>query len=166
MKRQEESRIAYFSLGSNLGDREGHLLRAVKLLEDRTGERAISSRIYRSEPWGYTSENDYYNCCIALLVTRLPGSLFRILKEVEAVMGRTRSTAGYADREIDIDLLLLGDRIVREPELILPHPRLHERRFVLQPLAEIAPLLRHPVLNRTVSELLADCPDPSPVTPL
>jgi len=160
--------LAYFSLGSNLGDREAHLRQAVRHLEDLCGEKATSSRFYRSEPWGYSSENVYYNCCIVLPGNRSPLSLFRILQQVEAGMGRTRGNGlgGYADREIDIDLILFGEWVVEEPGLVIPHPMLHERRFVLQPLVEIAPLVRHPVLDKTISELLAACPDPSVVSPL
>lgn len=157
---------AYFSLGSNLGDRAVNLDRAIALLEDRTGRRARRSPTYRTESWGYQSDHHYFNCCLSLPTQRSPRILLRILQQVETTMGRTREGNAYHDRLIDIDLLLLGQTVVHETGLVIPHPRLAQRRFVLQPLADIAPDLVHPVLGRSISDLLAACPDSSEITPV
>jgi len=158
--------MAYFSMGSNLGDRKENLARAMAILEERTGSRVSRSPVYRTEPWGYQSDHHYYNCCLAFPTELSPRILLRILQQVEKDLGRMRAGNEFSDRIIDIDLLLLGQTVINEPGLVVPHPRLAQRRFVLQPLADIAPAVVHPVLGQSISELLADCPDQSEVTPV
>ena len=134
--------VAYLSLGSNLGDRLRLIQEAVAALTVEAGPVTALSSFYETEPWGFSSPHRFLNVALAL----------------EQKLGRTRKSTdgGYADRTIDIDLLMIDDVIVDTPELSLPHPRLHLRRFVLEPLCEIAPELYHPILKKTISQLFSD----------
>jgi len=152
----------YLGLGSNLGDREAQLQAALAGLERRGFETLRVSGFWETEPVGGPPQGHYLNA-VALGETRLaPRVLLEACLAVEREQGRERRER-WAARTLDVDLLLYGDRVVDEPGLRLPHPRLHERRFVLEPLVEIAPDLRHPVLGLTTRELLERCPDRSGV---
>jgi len=156
--------LAYLSLGSNLGHREQHLEEAIKLIQKRIGAREQVSRIYESEPWGYSSENRFCNCCLSVWTSLDPLPLLDELLGIEKQMGRERGGAGYSDRIIDIDLLLFGDVLLEHPRLILPHPAIENRRFVLVPLAGIAPELIHPVTGISIYQMLQQCDDQTEVT--
>ncbi len=158
--------LACFSLGSNLGDRVAYLERASLLLEQKLGRLFSLSPMYESPSWGYQSDLPYINSCLALYTIKEPLQLMEIALEIEKQMGRSRQGKGYADRVIDIDLLLVDDVVMDHPRLILPHPRMMERRFVLVPLNEILPEKRHPISGQTISEMLEQCPDQSPITPV
>jgi 2-amino-4-hydroxy-6-hydroxymethyldihydropteridine diphosphokinase len=147
---------AYVGLGSNLGDRAAHLEAAVAGLAATPGARLLAcSSLYETEPVGPPGQGPYLNA-VALLETRLPPrALLARLLELEAAAGRTRSGARNEARTLDLDLLLYGERCVDEPGLVVPHPRLHERPFVLEPLRELAPDARHPRLGRSARELAA-----------
>ena len=151
--------IIYLSLGSNLGYREQHLEKALSLIQSRIGKVERISRFYESEPWGYTSENRFYNCCLSVKTGLEPLPLLDHMLGIEKGMGRERGGRAYSDRVIDIDLLLYGELQLNLPRLILPHPAMGERRFVLLPLAEIAPELLHPVSGETISQMLLQCTD-------
>ncbi|PID92416.1 MAG: 2-amino-4-hydroxy-6-hydroxymethyldihydropteridine diphosphokinase [Bacteroidetes bacterium] len=152
-------RPVYLSLGSNLGDRMAHLIGTVSLISRRVGPIVLASPVFQSPPWGYKSSNAYYNACIEVDSAMEPQALMRSLLAIERELGRKRSGAGYSDRNIDIDLLFYGTEVISEPGLQVPHPRILSRRFVLQPLAEIAPGFVHPVEGKTIVELLRSCPD-------
>jgi len=158
--------LIYLSLGSNLGKRAQHLDAALKLIQSRIGGIESVSRYYESEPWGYTSENRFCNCCVCLQTNMEPLLLMDRLLEIEQEMGRNREGMGYSDRVIDIDMLLYGDSRLDYPRLTIPHPSMGDRRFVLAPLAEIAPRLIHPVTGISISKMLQQCPDQSEVIPL
>lgn len=146
----------YLSLGSNLGARKTYLEKALQALEERIGALLKCSSFYESTPWGFASEHLFLNA-VALFETELgPLQILDISQEIELQLGRTEKTADgvYHDRTIDIDLLFYGDTVMSEPRLILPHPHLALRRFVLEPLAEIAPTLRHPLSGLSISEML------------
>jgi len=145
--------VAYLSLGSNIGDREANLREAIAQLESIASMLALSS-FYETQPVELTNQPWFLNCVIALETDKTPHELLTSALAVEVGMGRVRFR-DKGPRKIDIDLLLFDDRVVDDPDLTIPHPAMHERRFVLEPLAEIAPGARHPVLNKTAAELLA-----------
>jgi 2-amino-4-hydroxy-6-hydroxymethyldihydropteridine diphosphokinase len=150
---------AYIALGSNLGDRTEALSSSVRLLRS-LGRVVAESSLYETEPVGYHNQPAFLNAVVALETDLEPLPLLRELLAIERQLGRNRSQGpAKGPRTIDLDLLLMEDRIVANDELSLPHPALEQRRFVLTPLTEIAPGLRHPQTNRTMAELLAQLPD-------
>jgi 2-amino-4-hydroxy-6-hydroxymethyldihydropteridine diphosphokinase len=150
---------AYIALGSNLGDREQTLANATDRLR-RLGRVAASSSLYETEPVGFHDQPPFLNAVVALETQWEPLPLLHELLAIERELGRDRSHGVVnGPRIVDLDLLLLGDAIITGENLTLPHPALVRRRFVLAPLAEIAPHLRHPQRNQTIAELLAFLPD-------
>lgn len=151
----------YFSLGTNLGNKEQNLRTAVQKIEERIGKAISLSAFYATAPWGFTSENTFLNAALCVETSLLPLDILEMTQEIEREMGRTHKSAGgvYSDRPIDIDLLLAfrndGTPVLLDtPELKLPHPLMHERDFVMRPLAEIAPDEVHPLFRKTIRELL------------
>ena len=141
--------LAYVGLGSNLGDREATLLRAADAID-----AVRLSPVIETEPWGYTDQPRFLNAVAELETELSPRELLELLLDVERRLGRTREGRRYGPRTIDLDLLLYGDEVIDEPGLQVPHPRLEERRFVLEPLAELVPELKIPG-NGTIHEALA-----------
>ncbi|MEK7831478.1 MAG: 2-amino-4-hydroxy-6-hydroxymethyldihydropteridine diphosphokinase [Acidobacteriota bacterium] len=161
------SQIAYLSLGSNLGDREANLRQAISALTSGGLRLVAESSVYETDPVDYPDQPKFLNQVIAVTAERLePFALLKFCLETETELGRVRAVPRGA-RTIDIDLLLFGDQIINDEfdgiELTLPHPRMHLRRFVLQPLAEIAPELIYPALGQTVEQLLGSITDDSAV---
>ncbi len=150
------SEIAYLSLGSNLGDRAANLRAAIAQLEV-AGRLITVSSLYETQPVDVPDQPWFLNCVAAIETDKTPKELLQLALQIEATMGRIRMREKGA-RNIDIDILLFGDRVVNESGLKIPHPAMHGRRFVLEPLAEIAPGARHSVLGKTVRELLAELP--------
>ena len=146
---------AYVGLGANLGDREATIRRAVELLADADGIGVLAvSALRETDPVGLEDQPRFLNGAAALETTLRPGGLLEVLLGIERVLGRVREGARFGPRTIDLDLLLYDDETVDEPGLTVPHPRLHERRFALEPLAELAPALAIPGRGR-VLDLLA-----------
>lgn len=146
---------AYIGLGSNLGDREGNLRGALDALREHPDvEVAKVSDFYETQPVGGPPQGPYLNAAAELRTALGPRKLLNLLHEVEARFGRERSIR-WGPRTLDLDLLLYDERVIDQPDLKVPHPRMHERRFVLEPLADIAPDVRHPTDERTVQDLLA-----------
>lgn len=154
-------KTVYLSLGSNLGDRAQNLQAAIQRLR-AIGEVVAVSGIYETEPVGNVHQPWFLNCAVNLRTEKMPRQLLAAVMEIERTLGRRRLVA-KGPRTIDIDILLFGSAIVDLPTLVIPHPALHERRFVLQPLVEIATAVRHPVFKRTIRELLDALPLGPPV---
>jgi 2-amino-4-hydroxy-6-hydroxymethyldihydropteridine diphosphokinase len=150
--------LAYISGGSNLGDRREHLDRAITLLAEKAGRVRKISSLYETEPVGFRDQPWFLNVALELETGLAPEELLHHCWEIENGEGRTRPFAN-APRTLDLDLLLYDDLVLATPSLVVPHPRMAERRFVLEPLAEIAPDVLHPVLKATIRALAASCPD-------
>lgn len=149
-------KTVYLSLGSNVGDREVNLRTAIEKLA-RLGEVLAVSSFYETEPMEFTAQPWFLNCAVALRTELMPKLLLSKTLAIEQQMGRRRSQP-KGPRTIDIDILLFGNSVIHTPQLDVPHVAMHERRFVLEPLAEIAPEVRHPVFKRTMRELLQTLP--------
>lgn len=161
-----EKILTYLSLGSNLGDRKQNLKNAEMRLQEQAGSVIKVSRIYESDPSGFSSDNLFYNGCLILETSLAASALMKLILEIEKDMGRSRSTSGYGDRLIDIDLLLYGPHVISDADLIIPHPRMTERSFVLVPLAEIAPDVLHPLARCTIKELLSQIKEADRLSPV
>lgn len=148
---------AYLALGSNLGDRLANLREAVTRLEKNVHVEKISA-VYETEPWGVVEQPRFFNLVLAGETELGPMALLEFVKSVEREMGRVE-TVRYGPRVIDVDVLLYDEVIVENDVLEIPHARMHERRFVLVPLAEIAPDMQHPRLKKSARELLAQLPN-------
>ena len=152
------NRTIYLSLGSNVGERAEQIARAIAAL-GQAGVRVVrQSSLYRTEPVDFEAQSWFLNCVVEAETELMPRQLLRAVRQVEQQLGR-RKLVRRGPRAIDVDILLYGASRITAPDLEIPHPRMAERRFVLAPLAEIAPTLRHPALKKTVAELLAECPD-------
>ncbi len=148
--------IVYLGLGTNLGDREKNLRQAIHEIEKRIGRVTSSSAFYQTEPWGFDSPNTFVNAAIGVETVLSPEEVLQQIRTIEVEMGRLCKSFGgnYADRIIDVDILLYDDLVVDIPGLSIPHPLMVERKFVLEPLVEIAPDIKHPVTGRSMKELL------------
>lgn len=156
--------LVYLGLGSNLGDRWANLHAAVQRLQAEPGLRVVAvSGVYETAPVDCPpGSGDYLNSAVAVETDRSPEDLLKLLLHIERQFGRVR-TGPNSPRTLDLDLLLYADRFIDAPDLIVPHPRLHERAFVLEPLAEIAAQHVHPVLGATIADLAARVRDPAAV---
>ncbi len=158
-----EERV-YVAMGSNLGDRDAHLAAAVATLRATEGIEVVAvSPLYETDPVGPSPQGPYLNGAIELATTLPPNALLERLLEIEATRGRTRGPDRNAPRTLDLDLLLYGDRKLTGPDLEIPHPRLADRPFVLEPLCDLAPNLIPPTLGETIEVLACKVRDPAAV---
>ena len=151
-------RKIYLSIGSNKGNRYSFIKEALRLIQKDIGEVILISKIYETKSWGFQSD-DFLNLCILIKSELIPAELIIKLKNLEEKIGRERNNEKIEAREIDIDILFYSDEIVNHKDLIIPHQRLHLRNFVLYPLNDIAADFIHPILLKSVNELLDECED-------
>ena len=151
--------IIFLGIGSNLSDRENNLNEAVAKIEAYIGKVVSSSSVYETEPWGFQTDNEFLNLVVKVETNLTPYGLMGRILMIESMLGRLRGEKQYSSRLIDIDILLYGDLIISENSLKIPHPFMHERKFVLVPLCEIEPELIHPVINKSITSLLCSCND-------
>ena len=152
--------VVYLGLGTNIGNKRKNMVTAAALLAERAGDVLSLSSFYETEPWGFASENTFLNAALELETACSPMELLHLTQQIEREMGRTQKSDGsYHDRIIDIDILLYGNEVVHHEDLVVPHPLMQQRLFVMQPLAEIAPSLVHPVLQKSMYDLYMDLLD-------
>jgi 2-amino-4-hydroxy-6-hydroxymethyldihydropteridine diphosphokinase len=150
----------YLGLGSNIGNRKDNLCKAIVMISGNIGSVVNISSLYESEAWGYKSENAFLNAAVEVQTNMYPDEILRDIKHIESMLGREeKSGEAYEDRPIDIDILFYGNYIFETEVLTVPHPQLEKRKFVLAPLAEIAPEFIHPVLNKKIKTLNNGCLD-------
>jgi 2-amino-4-hydroxy-6-hydroxymethyldihydropteridine diphosphokinase len=159
-------RQIYLCIGGNLGEREANLEEALSFIDINFGDVLAVSSIYESEPWGMSDVPNFLNQVMLIQSDLSNDQLLSEISELEEFFGRERSSEGYVSREMDIDVLFIGDEIVDSETFKVPHPLVAERRFVLEPLAEIAPDLIHPQVKQSVTEILKACTDKGKVTRL
>lgn len=149
----------YLLLGGNMGNKQLVFAQAAGLLQERVGKITRRSAIYETEPWGFESSDMFWNQVLELETHISAQKVLQKTLQIEHELGRTRKTNQYDSRVIDIDILLYDDQIIGMPELVIPHPRIQERKFVLVPLNELVPNLIHPGLQKSIYQLLVECPD-------
>lgn len=152
----------YLLLGSNMGDRAKNLTKSITLIEERCGKVFAQSALYETAAWGNIDQQSFYNQAVGINTDLSPENLLIAVKVIEKEVGRIE-TIHWGPRVIDIDIILFGNEVVDLAQLKIPHPHMHERRFTLTPLAEIASGAVHPVFNKRVRELLDECADDSEV---
>ncbi|MCQ2209981.1 MAG: 2-amino-4-hydroxy-6-hydroxymethyldihydropteridine diphosphokinase [Paludibacteraceae bacterium] len=148
----------YIGLGSNLGDKKKNILNATIILGSIMGDIKILSSLYETQPWGFESDNYFVNAVILIETNCTPETCLEMAKSIEKEMGRTyeHPGEGYEDRIIDIDILMYDNITLQTDSLTIPHPLLHKRKFVLEPLTEIAPDMIHPIFQKTMKKLLQE----------
>lgn len=151
--------IAYIGIGSNLGNRQENCLHAIELLEEKGIIVKKRSSMHETEPWGVKDQPRFINMTIEIETGLEPKEFLRILKNVERELGREKSFK-WGPRSIDLDILLFDDLVLKEDDLEIPHPFMHERDFVLKPLCEIAPDRIHPVLKKKICDLVQELENP------
>ncbi|HLD53733.1 MAG TPA: 2-amino-4-hydroxy-6-hydroxymethyldihydropteridine diphosphokinase [Sediminibacterium sp.] len=154
--------LAYLLIGSNLGDKATYLKNASSYIQQQCGQIVKQSSYYETEPWGFTEQPSFLNQAICIQTELAPAQLMHTLLQIESEMGRTR-TIKMGPRTIDLDILQIDQETIDTPLLQLPHPAMHLRRFALIPMVEIAPTLKHPHFNKTMTQLLTECEDQTDV---
>jgi 2-amino-4-hydroxy-6-hydroxymethyldihydropteridine diphosphokinase len=153
-----EKKTTYLGLGTNTGNRKENLTRAIEELSLALGSCIAKSSFMETEPWGFESENRFLNCVVAFTTDKDPIELLDTTEEIERRLGRTQKSSDgvYHDRIIDIDILLYGSETISTERLTIPHPLMHKRDFVLEPLTEIAPDVIHPIIGKSINDLLQE----------
>jgi 2-amino-4-hydroxy-6-hydroxymethyldihydropteridine diphosphokinase len=149
----------YLLLGGNLHDRYAYIASALSFIQSWAGDVVEKSSLYETAPWGFEDKNFFLNQVVAIDTKLNPFDLFKTIVAIENQLGRTRNDRQFSSRTIDIDILFYEDRIILTENLIIPHPRIKERRFVLEPMCELNPAFIHPIEKMTMKELLYSCND-------
>jgi 2-amino-4-hydroxy-6-hydroxymethyldihydropteridine diphosphokinase len=149
----------YLLLGGNIGDKQKIFMEAREYLNNRVGKIQLQSAVYETEPWGFESPDLFWNQALEILTGLSPEEVLTNTQLIEQELGRIRKENRFSSRLIDIDILFYGDQILNHSNLVIPHPRIQERNFVLIPLCEIVPDLVHPVFLKSISQLLQECND-------
>jgi 2-amino-4-hydroxy-6-hydroxymethyldihydropteridine diphosphokinase len=149
----------YLLLGGNLGDKKRIFAESRRLLEEQIGKIMSLSSIYETEPWGFDSKDNFWNQVLQLDTKLSPEEILEKTKQIELDLGRTRKGDQYDSRIIDIDILFCANQVIKKENLVVPHPRIQDRKFTLVPLNEIASNLVHPVFGKKISQLLEECTD-------
>ncbi len=156
--------VAYLCLGGNIGNRKLILANAIIKIKETIGSVISTSGIYETEAWGVKNQQAYLNMCIEVHTPLKSDELIKTLLQIELILGRERNMhLQYSPRTIDLDILFYNNECITSEDLIVPHPRLHLRKFVLTPLHDIAPHYKHPIFKNSIAQLLADCDDISNV---
>lgn len=150
---------AFLSLGSNRGNRQEYLQNAITMLQKTGGKVRGESSIYETQPWQMSDSTNFLNQVIMLETALDAQALMDVIIQTETSMGRIRTKTGYEPRTIDIDILFFNDEVINSSSLTVPHPQIPKRRFVLEPLCELAPEYIHPTLKKSLKQLLSECPD-------
>jgi len=153
--------MVFLGIGSNIGNKQNNFKNVFHLIENKIGKIIAHSSIYETPPWGFHSENNFWNQVIKVETQLTPEKLLEKIHFIEKQFNRERGEIQYSDREMDIDILYFDDEIIENEKLIIPHPKIQIRKFVLVPLVEIAPGFKHPLLRMTNFELLNNCKDKS-----
>ena len=156
----------FLGLGTNLGDREHNLREAIIRIEEHIGKVVNSSSVYETAPWGFDSEDDFLNMVVSVETELSPSEVMKKIVKIESMLGRERDQDRYSSRIIDIDILFYDDLVLKENGLKIPHRLIHERKFVLVPLCELAPDMIHPMLGKSMKVLLGECRDRSRILKL
>ena len=151
--------IIGLGLGSNLGDRVEMLRKAIGFLGNSAFENIQLSKVYETEPWGFVTENSFLNMVLTAQTTFSPSQLLEEIIRIEQILGRVRVENQYSDRSIDLDILFYGSQSFKDSQLEIPHPRMHSRRFVLEPLRDINPMWQHPITGVFIEDLIEKCTD-------
>jgi 2-amino-4-hydroxy-6-hydroxymethyldihydropteridine diphosphokinase len=152
----------YLLLGSNMGNREAFLSKALTEIDAKIGKIIKKSKTYQTEPWGEKEQEDFLNIAVEIETKLKPKKILEKIHEIEKLLDR-EETYKWGPREIDIDILFYGEEMISEVDLTIPHPFIHERKFTLIPLSEIAPELYHPIMGANILDLLMECEDQSEV---
>ncbi|MCX6328619.1 MAG: 2-amino-4-hydroxy-6-hydroxymethyldihydropteridine diphosphokinase [Bacteroidia bacterium] len=149
----------FLGIGTNLGDRKNNLQSAVEKIGEHIGKVVHCSSVYETEPWGFVTKDQFLNMVVEVKTKLKPSGVLGRLLMIESLLGRLREGKLCTSRIIDIDILLYNDQVIEKKALVIPHPRMHERKFVLVPLCEIAPEVIHPIFGKDMKSLLKECRD-------
>lgn len=158
--------MVFLGIGGNIGNKQENFLKVFHLIENKTGKIVTQSSVYETPPWGFHSDHVFWNQVFEVDTRLTPEKLLEKIYEIEKEFKRERGESQYSNREMDIDILYFDDEIIETDKLIIPHPKIQLRKFVLVPLVEIAPDFRHPLIRLTNFELLNNCKDGSVIKKL
>ncbi len=151
----------YLGIGGNIGNKQNNFTEVYQIIENELGIIEKKSSIYETPPWGFQSNNSFWNSVIKISTPHSATELLSKIHSIEKIFGRKQGNERYSSREMDIDILYFDDVFMETETLIIPHPRIHQRKFVLVPLTEMAPDLKHPLFRLTSMEMLENCKDES-----